>query len=50
MSAIFYAAGPDIGTGTINQVRNIDIAPTILNLLGVQPAATVQGSAIALNP
>jgi predicted AlkP superfamily pyrophosphatase or phosphodiesterase len=46
MSAIFYAAGPNIGHGTLNQVRNIDIAPTISQLLGVQPAATVQGRSL----
>ncbi len=46
MSAIFYAAGPDFGHGTLNQVRNIDIAPTISQLLGVQPASTVQGTPI----
>ncbi|HCF30105.1 MAG TPA: phosphodiesterase, partial [Cyanobacteria bacterium UBA11049] len=50
MSAIFYAAGPDIGRGTISQVRNIDIAPTILQLLGVDAAETVEGTAITLNP
>lgn len=50
MSAIFYAAGPDIGRGTINQVRNIDIAPTILQLLGVDAAETVEGKSIPLNP
>lgn len=48
MSAIFYAAGPDIGRGSLNQVRNIDVAPTILQLLGVTPASTVQGSPIDL--
>ncbi len=47
LSAIFYAAGPSFGQGTLPQVQNIDIAPTVLNLIGVQPAATVQGSAIA---
>jgi predicted AlkP superfamily pyrophosphatase or phosphodiesterase len=46
MSAIFYAAGPDIGHGTLNKVRNIDVAPTISHLLGVQPAATVQGRSL----
>jgi len=48
MSAILYAAGPDIGRGTLAQVRNIDVAPTIDQLLGVKPAATVQGSALNL--
>jgi predicted AlkP superfamily pyrophosphatase or phosphodiesterase len=48
MSAIFYAAGPQIQPGTLEQVRNIDIAPTILQLLGVRPAPTVQGRVIPL--
>ena len=46
MSAIFFAAGPGIPQGQIDSVRNIDIAPTILKLLNVEPAATVQGEAI----
>jgi len=49
MSAILYAAGPDVGSGTLAQVRNIDLAPTIDKLLGVQPATTVQGSALNLD-
>jgi hypothetical protein len=48
MSAIFYAAGPDIGAGKIERVRNIDIAPTILRVLGVQPASTVEGKPVNL--
>ncbi|MDV2990970.1 MAG: hypothetical protein N4J56_000624 [Chroococcidiopsis sp. SAG 2025] len=48
MSAIFYAAGSDIGAGTIQRVRNIDIAPTILRILGVQPAPTVEGDPVDL--
>ena len=48
MSAIFYAAGPNINRRTIPLVRNIDIAPTILQLLGVNPADTVEGSPINL--
>jgi len=46
MSAIFYAAGPDIRHGVLNAVRNIDIAPTVEKLLGVTPASTVQGRAL----
>jgi hypothetical protein len=46
MSAIFYPAGPDISTGRIKRVRNIDIAPTILRILGVQPAPTVEGKVV----
>ncbi len=48
MSAILYAAGPDIGRGTLAQVRNIDVAPTINQLLGVESALTVQGRPIQL--
>lgn len=48
MSAIFFAAGPDINRGTLGQVRNTDIAPTINRLLGVKSAPTVQGSALKL--
>ncbi|MBC8122442.1 MAG: hypothetical protein H7Y22_11460, partial [Gemmatimonadaceae bacterium] len=39
-----YAAGPNIRAGVdFVQVRNIDVAPTILRLLNVEPATTVQG-------
>ncbi len=48
MSAIFYAAGPDVCRERLETVRNIDIAPTILDLLNVRPADTVQGRAIRL--
>ncbi len=43
MSAIFIAAGPNIRRGELNRVRNIDVAPTILSLLGVKPGPTVDG-------
>ncbi len=46
MSAIFYAAGPNIPHKTLAQVRNIDVAPTINKLLGVRSASTVQGENI----
>ncbi|HZF20673.1 MAG TPA: alkaline phosphatase family protein [Burkholderiales bacterium] len=48
MSAIFYAAGPQVCRDGIEEVRNIDLAPTVLALLGVQPADTVQGRALRL--
>jgi predicted AlkP superfamily pyrophosphatase or phosphodiesterase len=48
MSAIFFAAGPHVCRDKLEQVRNIDIAPTILAILGVRPADTVQGRAIKL--
>jgi arylsulfatase A-like enzyme len=44
MSAILFAARPDIRTAvSVPLVRNIDIAPTIMQILGVPPAATVDG-------
>ena len=43
MSATFIAAGPDVGRGNIHRVANIDVAPTIMRLLGVKPAKTVDG-------
>ncbi|WP_292800727.1 alkaline phosphatase family protein [Nostoc sp. NMS7] len=50
LSAIFYAAGPDISRrGSIGTIHNIDVAPTINNLLGVPSASTVQGKVINLN-
>lgn len=49
LSAIFYAAGPDIKRrGNIGTIRNIDIAPTINSLLGVPSAPTVQGKALKI--
>jgi hypothetical protein len=46
MSAIFYAAGPDIRSGRLTRVRNIDIAPTVARLLDVELGPTVDGSAL----
>lgn len=48
MSAIFFAAGPSICRQELDEVRNIDIAPTVMAILGVRPADTVQGRAIRL--
>ncbi len=49
LSAIFYAAGPDISRrGSIGNIYNIDVAPTINDLLGVPSAPTVQGQIINL--
>lgn len=47
MSAIFFAAGPHVCEHHLDEVRNIDVAPTILGLLGVRPADTVEGRASA---
>ncbi|HWS11751.1 MAG TPA: alkaline phosphatase family protein, partial [Rhodocyclaceae bacterium] len=47
MSAILYAAGPSFRQGRkIRTVRNIDVAPTVMKILGVAPAPTVDGRAI----
>jgi arylsulfatase A-like enzyme len=44
MSATFIAAGPGFRKRErIRRVESIDVAPTILALLGVEPAATVDG-------
>ena len=48
MSAIFFAAGPDIGSGTLRQIQTVDVAPTILKLLGVAAPITVDGKALAV--
>jgi predicted AlkP superfamily phosphohydrolase/phosphomutase len=48
MSATFLAAGPRIEKHkTIAQVRNIDVAPTIMHLLGVAPGEDVNGRVLA---
>jgi hypothetical protein len=47
MSAILYAAGPSLKQGhKVDVVHNIDIAPTVLAILGVAPAATVDGAVL----
>lgn len=46
MAATFIASGPGVRSGQIEMVRNIDVAPTIMRLLGVTPADTVDGRAL----
>ena len=41
MSAILFAAGPDVRSGSAELVHNIDVAPTIARILGVKPDNTV---------
>lgn len=44
MSASFYAAGPNIRGGfVIPKMQNVDVAPTIMSILGVPPSDTVDG-------
>ena len=48
MRAIFYAAGPSFRQRTqISRVRAVDIAPTVLKILGVAAPSTNDGTAIA---
>jgi hypothetical protein len=46
MSAILFAAGPDVRPGSADLVHNIDVAPTIAHILGVRPDSTVQGHSL----
>ncbi|PYN85936.1 MAG: phosphodiesterase [Candidatus Rokuibacteriota bacterium] len=47
MSAIFYAAGPSLKQGrTVDVLHNIDVAPTVMEILDVAPAPTVDGEVI----
>jgi predicted AlkP superfamily pyrophosphatase or phosphodiesterase len=49
MNAFFAALGPHIKPGMIRtSVRNVDLAPTVEKLLGVTPAATVEGTALPI--
>jgi predicted AlkP superfamily pyrophosphatase or phosphodiesterase len=47
MSAILYAAGPSVKQGhKVDVVHNVDVAPTVLRILGVTPAPTVEGTVL----
>lgn len=47
MSATFLAEGPAFRKGKlVAGVRNIDVAPTIMSILGVTPSSTVDGKAL----
>ena len=44
MSATLLAAGPKIRENkSVPRVRNIDVAPTIMHILGVKPGSAVDG-------
>ena len=48
MSAIFYAAGPSLKQGRkVDVLHNIDVAPTVMEILDVAPAPTVDGEVIS---
>ena len=47
MSATFIAAGPQIRENTtIRRMRNVDVAPTIMKILGVKPPHQVDGEVL----
>jgi hypothetical protein len=46
ISAIFFAAGPDIRSGSLMHVHNIDVAPTVAQILGVKLSSLVQERAL----
>jgi Type I phosphodiesterase / nucleotide pyrophosphatase len=46
MSAILYAAGPSLKHKKVDVMKGIDIAPTILRILEVPGAPTIDGTAI----
>jgi ectonucleotide pyrophosphatase/phosphodiesterase family member 4 len=49
MHAIFYAWGPGVARGkTLAEVRMIDVAPTVLQLLGLKPGEGTDGKALGL--
>ncbi len=51
MSATFIARGPAFRNNKIVAgVRNIDVAPTIMSILGVTPSAKVDGKALSQDP
>jgi len=49
MKAIFYASGPDFRERRLNEVNNIDVAPTVADLLGIKPPTDAQGKKIRNN-
>ena len=46
---VLIAAGPDFRTGAIDNLptSNVDVAPTILHLLGIEPLSPVDGRVLA---
>ena len=46
MKAIFYGAGPSFKLKTVREVNNVDVAPTVAELIGMEPPTDAQGKAI----
>jgi predicted AlkP superfamily pyrophosphatase or phosphodiesterase len=47
MKAIFYAAGPDFKRRSLREVDAVDVAPTVAELLGIDPPKDTQGKKIS---
>lgn len=46
MKAIFYAAGPDFKRKNLENINNVDVAPTVAEILGIDPPKDSQGKKI----
>lgn len=46
MQTIFLAAGPQIRSANLGVVNNVDVAPTVARILGVEPPRDAQGRAL----
>jgi predicted AlkP superfamily phosphohydrolase/phosphomutase len=46
MKAIFYGAGPSFKSKTVKEVNNVDVAPTVAELIGIEPPTDAQGKTI----
>jgi arylsulfatase A-like enzyme len=49
MKAIFYAAGPNFKRKTLKEVDNLDVAPTIAELLDIEPPRDAQGKKLPIS-
>ncbi|MEI9932345.1 MAG: hypothetical protein WDM89_17840 [Rhizomicrobium sp.] len=49
MHGIFYAWGSGVAPHEIKRLDMIDIHPTVMSLLGLQPGRSVDGHALMLN-
>ena len=47
MHGVFFAWGAGIRPGEVKRLDQIDIHPTVMTLLGLQPGRSVDGHAIA---
>ncbi len=46
MKAIFYAAGPNFKRKSLENINNVDVAPTVAEILGIDPPKDSQGKKI----